>query len=114
MNELSTGWLLLLSWDLLPSPALWPPCAEPQDLHSLQVWASLCAEVSGARLASKERTCQVCPGREHGPQRGVWGSPHTSSVGGESTARDTDLSECPLTSGVDLSPHNVLKSPRQQ
>ena len=33
-------------------PALWPPCAEPQDLHSLQVWASLCAEVSGARLAS--------------------------------------------------------------
>lgn len=42
------------------------------------------------------------------------GSPHTSSVGGESTARDTDLSECPLTSGVDLSPHNVLKSPRQQ
>lgn len=33
-------------------PALRLPCAEPQDLHSLQVWASLCAEVSGAQLAS--------------------------------------------------------------
>lgn len=80
-----------------------PPCAEPQDLHSLQVWASLCAEVSGAQLASVRKNLSGVSGREHSPQREFGAAPTLLQLG-RVPARDTDLSEYPPTSGVDLSP----------
>lgn len=48
MNCQQDGFLLL-SWDLLPFPAIWLPRAEPRDLQTfLQVRASLCSTVPGA------------------------------------------------------------------
>ena len=65
--------------------------------HSSQVWASLCGEVPGAGPASVEENLSGVSGREHSPQRGIWRSSHTSSFGGGSPARGSDLSEHPPT-----------------
>lgn len=63
-----------------------------------------------------KRICQVCQGRESSPQGGIWSSPHprTSSVGGGTPVRGSDLSKHPPTSGVSLSPSKIFKRPRQQ
>lgn len=66
---------LLLSWDLLLFPAIWPPCAEPRDLQTfLQVWASLCGVVPGAGPACVEENLS-----------GVLGK-RARSVGGRGTS----------------------------
>jgi hypothetical protein len=65
-KELSTGWPLLLSWDLLLFPAIRLPCAEPQDLHTFFAGGgSLCGAAWGWAGLLEENLAGVAGRGEH-------------------------------------------------
>lgn len=113
MNELSTGWLLLSSWDLLPLPASWLPCAEPQDLDIPGRCGLIVRRGPRGWAGIYARDSVRCV-REGAHSLGEFGSPHTSLSWGWDPSKRLRPEPAPTGLLSRSKPPNVFKSPRQQ